>query len=52
MGKKPHIQLDRSIGATAAILPGDLARVDHIAGYLTDVRREVFNREYKSVTGM
>lgn len=52
MGKMPHIQLDRSIGATAAILPGDPARVDHIAGYLTDVRREGFNREYKSVTGM
>ena len=33
-------------------LPGDPARVDHIAGYLTDVRREGFNREYKSVTGM
>ena len=51
MGKMPHIQLDRSIGATAAILPGDPARVDHIAGYLTDVRREGFNREYKSITG-
>ena len=51
MAKMPHIQLDESIGATAAILPGDPARVDVIAKYLTDVREETFNREYKSITG-
>lgn len=51
MGKMPHIQLDDSISATAAILPGDPARVDAIAEYLTDVKREGFNREYKSITG-
>ena len=51
MAKMPHIQLDESIGATAAILPGDPARVDVIARYLTDVREETFNREYKSITG-
>lgn len=47
----PHIQLDESINATAAILPGDPARVDVIASYLEDVKEETFNREYKSVTG-
>lgn len=51
MSKMPHIQLDASIGATAAILPGDPARVDEIAQYLEDVRDEGFNREYKSITG-
>lgn len=51
MSKMPHIQLDESINATAAILPGDPARVDVIAEYLTDVKEEGFNREYKSVTG-
>lgn len=51
MEKMPHIQLDASIAATAAILPGDPARVDAIAAFLTDVRPETFSREYKSVTG-
>ena len=51
MNKMPHIQLDDSIGATAAILPGDPARVDAIAAFLTDVKEEGFSREYKSVTG-
>lgn len=51
MEKMPHIQLDPGIGATAAILPGDPARVNVIASYLTDVREEAFNREYKSITG-
>lgn len=51
MTKMPHIQLDASICATAAILPGDPARVDEIVSYLTDVRWETFSREYKSATG-
>lgn len=51
MNKMPHIQLDSGINATAAILPGDPARVDAIAAYLTDVKQEQFCREYKSVTG-
>lgn len=51
MGKMPHIQLDRGINTTAAILPGDPARVDAIAEFLEDVREEAFSREYKSVTG-
>lgn len=49
--KMPHIQLDSSIGATAAILPGDPARVDAIAAFLTDIHEEGFHREYKSITG-
>ncbi len=52
MAKMPHIQLDETIDSTCAILPGDPARVDHIATYLTDVREGTFNREYKSLTGM
>lgn len=51
MSKMPHIQLDESIHAEAAILPGDPARVDAIAVYLEDVKEETFNREYKSITG-
>ena len=41
MSKMPHIQLDESIHATAAILPGDPARVDAIAAYLEDVKEEI-----------
>ena len=44
MTKMPHIQLDEQINATAAILPGDPARVDAIAKYLDDVRQEGFSR--------
>ena len=51
MNKMPHIQLDAGIACSAAILPGDPARVDEIAKYLEDVKEEGFNREYKSVTG-
>ncbi len=49
--KKPHIQLDSSIRATMAVLPGDPARVDAIAAFLSDIREEAFSREYKSITG-
>lgn len=51
MSKMPHIQLDETINTTAAILPGDPARVEAIAAYLSDVKEEAFNREYKSITG-
>lgn len=51
MNKMPHIQLDQSIHTTAAILPGDPARVDAIAAFLEDVKEEGFSREYKSITG-
>lgn len=51
MRKMPHIGLDETIGATAAILPGDPARVDAVAAFLEDVKEEAFSREYRSVTG-
>lgn len=51
MNKMPHIQLDSSIDATAAILPGDPARVDAIASFFTDPKLEAFSREYKSISG-
>lgn len=47
----PHIRLDETIGATAAILPGDPARVDEVAAFMEDVKEEAFSREYKSITG-
>ena len=48
---QPHIQLDESIQATCAILPGDPARLDRIALQLEDVREIGFNREYRSLVG-
>ena len=39
MARMPHIQLDESIDATAAILPGDPARVDTIAACMEDYKR-------------
>ena len=51
MEKMPHIRLDASIGADAAILPGDPARVSVAASFMEDVREEAFNREYRSITG-
>ena len=35
--KQAHIQLDESVNAKYAILPGDPARLDHIKKYLFDV---------------
>ncbi len=51
MQKQPHIQLDESIQTDCVILPGDPARVDRVASFMTDVKEEGFNREYKSMTG-
>lgn len=48
---QPHIQLDESVGAKYAILPGDPARVTRIAEQLTEPRELAFNREYRSVLG-
>ena len=48
---QPHIQLD-SVSAKAALLPGDPARLDRIAGELTDVRELAYNREFRSLCGM
>ena len=48
---QPHIQLDETIQARCAILPGDPARLDRIALQLENVREIGFNREYRSLTG-
>lgn len=47
---QPHIQLE-SVQASAAILPGDPARIDRIAAVLTDVRELAYNREFRSIEG-
>ena len=48
---QPHIQLDESVQATAAILPGDPARLDRIAPFLKDVKELAYNREFRSLRG-
>jgi len=48
---QPHIQLDESVQARCAILPGDPARLDRIALQLENVKELTFNREYRSLTG-
>jgi uridine phosphorylase len=50
--KQPHIQLDESIRAKTAVLPGDPARLDRIALQLTDVRELAYNREFRSLEGL
>lgn len=49
--KQPHIQLDETVNATCALLPGDPKRVDVIASCLEDVQELTFNREYRSIVG-
>lgn len=48
---QPHIQLDETLGARYAVLPGDPARLDRIAKQLEDVEELAFNREYRSLRG-
>lgn len=48
---QPHIQLDETVQAKYAILPGDPARLDRIAPFLEDVQELAFNREYRSLVG-
>jgi len=50
--KQAHIQLDESVNAKCALMPGDPKRVDVIAKYLDDVKQLAFNREYKSIVGL
>jgi uridine phosphorylase len=50
--KQPHIQLDESIRAKTAVLPGDPARLDRIALQLADVRELAYNREFRSLEGL
>lgn len=49
--KQPHIQLDETVKATCALLPGDPKRVDVIASCLENVQELTFNREYRSIVG-
>ena len=48
---QPHIQLDETVYARYAILPGDPGRLDRIALQLEDVRELAFNREFRSLKG-
>ena len=49
--KQPHIQLDESVNAKCALMPGDPKRVDVIASFLEDPQELTFNREYRSIVG-
>ncbi|MBE5784946.1 MAG: nucleoside phosphorylase [Clostridiales bacterium] len=51
MSLQPHIRLDETVNAKCALLPGDPARLDRIAPFLTDVKELGFNREYRSLVG-
>lgn len=46
-----HIQLDQSVNAKYAIMPGDPARIDRIIPFLEDVKELSYNREFRSVSG-
>lgn len=49
--KQAHIQLDETVNATCALMPGDPKRVDVIASCLENVQELTFNREYRSIVG-
>ncbi len=51
MEKQPHIQLSGEDVCSKAIIVGDLARVEKIGAFLTDVRPLADNREFKSLRG-
>lgn len=40
-----HIRLDVSLNIPYALLPGDPARIDHIARHLENVTELAYNRE-------
>ena len=48
----PHIRLSVGQAAPYALLPGDPARLDRIAPYLSDVQELAYNREYRSIKGL
>lgn len=48
---QPHIHLDESLNVRYAILPGDPARLDRIAGQLENVEELAYNREFRSLRG-
>jgi len=49
---QPHIQLDETVNAQCALLPGDPARLDRIAPFLSDVTELAYNREFRSLRGL
>lgn len=49
--KQAHIALDETLGISYAVLPGDPARLDHIAKYLDNPRELAYNREFRSLCG-
>ena len=49
--KQAHIQLDETVNAPCALMPGDPKRVDVIASCLENVEELMFNREYRSIVG-
>ena len=49
--KQAHIQLDETVNAPCALMPGDPKRVDVIASCLENVEELTFNREYRSIVG-
>ncbi len=48
---QPHIQLDETVNARCALLPGDPARLDRIAPFLSEVKELAYNREFRSLRG-
>ena len=46
-----HIRLDVSLNIPYALLPGDPARIDHIARHLENVTELAYNREFRSISG-
>ena len=49
--KEAHIQLDNTVNAKYAIMPGDPARIDRIIPYLENVQELAYNREFRSIRG-
>ena len=49
---QPHIQLDETVNAQCALLPGDPARLERIAQFLEDVQQLAYNREFRSLRGV
>jgi uridine phosphorylase len=49
---QPHIQLDETVNAQCALLPGDPARLDRIAPFLSEVWELAYNREFRSLRGL
>jgi uridine phosphorylase len=49
---QPHIQLDETVNAQCALLPGDPARLDRIAPFLSEVQELAYNREFRSLRGL